>query len=41
MRTLTYRLLAIVLVATTLSGCGTVRQESATEWMKRQPTNTR
>jgi uncharacterized protein YceK len=37
MKTFFYRILAALIVATTLSGCGTIRQESAMEWMQRQP----
>ncbi len=41
MKTLGYRLIAALLLASALAGCGAVKQESATEWMARQPTNTR
>lgn len=32
-----YRFFAAIVVLTALSGCGTVKQESAMEWMQRQP----
>ncbi len=36
------RIVAALLVATSLAGCSsTIKQESATEWMARQPAFTR
>ncbi len=37
MKTLIIKIIAVVLFAATLAGCHTVIQESATEWMQRQP----
>ncbi|HTD91316.1 MAG TPA: hypothetical protein VK663_11680 [Burkholderiales bacterium] len=37
MKTITYGILAGLILAASLSGCSTVRQESAMEWMQRQP----
>ena len=34
-------MVAVVLAAMTLAACGTAPQESAMDWMKRQPTSTR
>lgn len=31
------RLLALLMFTMTLAGCGTIKQESAMEWMQRQP----
>jgi hypothetical protein len=40
MKSIIYTLLAAITLATTLCGCGTVKQESASEWMARQPWDT-
>ncbi len=37
MKALLLRLLAAFAVVTVIAGCGTVRQESALEWMAKQP----
>lgn len=37
MKNLILKLVAALLCATALAGCHTVRHESATEWMLRQP----
>jgi outer membrane PBP1 activator LpoA protein len=37
MKLILYRLLAALITAATLAGCHTVKQESAMEWMQRQP----
>lgn len=37
MKPLITKLVAAILVAVALAGCGTVTQESAIEWMQRQP----
>lgn len=37
MTSLITKIVAAILVAVALAGCGTVTQESATEWMQRQP----
>lgn len=36
-KSLIAKVVAAVLVTVALAGCGTVKQESATEWMQRQP----
>lgn len=37
MKTLLCRLLAALVVVAGIGGCGTVRHESAMEWMQKQP----
>jgi outer membrane PBP1 activator LpoA protein len=37
MKSTLYRLLAALIAAATLAGCGAIVQESAMEWMQRQP----
>jgi len=37
MKTFVYRIFAAIVVVTSLSGCGTTKQESAMEWLQRQP----
>lgn len=37
MKALILKLFAAAVFAATLAGCGTVQQESAMEWMQRQP----
>ena len=37
MKKLIAKICVAVLVAGVLSGCGSIRQESAMEWMERQP----
>ena len=37
METLAYRIIAILLVAVSAAGCGTIIQETAMEWLARQP----
>jgi hypothetical protein len=37
MKNFLLKLFAALLFATALAGCHTVRHESATEWMQRQP----
>jgi hypothetical protein len=37
MRSLILKIFAAVLLVSTLAGCAGVRQESAMEWMQRQP----
>jgi uncharacterized protein YceK len=37
MKTLIIKIFAAMLMAATLAGCSTVIQESATEWLQRQP----
>jgi hypothetical protein len=41
MKTLIFKIVAAALVAIALASCGTARQESAMEWLARQPNNTR
>jgi hypothetical protein len=40
MKSITYKILAALILAALLSACSTVREESATEWMRRQPWDT-
>ena len=37
MKTITYRILVAIIVASALAGCQTVKQESAMDWLARQP----
>jgi len=37
MKTLLCGIIAMLLTAAALSGCGSIRQESAMEWLARQP----
>ena len=36
MKSLIAKIAAAILIAATLAGCGTIVQESATDWMERQ-----
>ncbi len=38
MKPIWVKILAVIMATATLVGCGTVVQESAMEWMQRQPT---
>jgi hypothetical protein len=37
MTSIAYRIIAVLLLIATLGGCHTIQQESAMEWMQRQP----
>ena len=37
MKKFAYRIIAIVLVAVSAAGCGSIQQETAMEWLARQP----
>ena len=37
MKSIVYAILAAIALVSALSGCGTIKQESAMEWMQRQP----
>ena len=37
METIAYRILLAVVLAAALAGCQTVKQESAMDWLQRQP----
>ncbi len=37
MKPIWVRILAVIMVTAAVAGCGTVVQESAMEWMQRQP----
>jgi hypothetical protein len=40
MKSISYKILVVMILAASLSGCSTVRHESAMEWMMRQPWDT-
>jgi ABC-type uncharacterized transport system auxiliary subunit len=40
MKSMTYRILAAIILAASLCGCGTIQPESAMQWMARQPWDT-
>ena len=37
MKTIAYRILTAIVIAVSLSACQAVKQESAMDWMQRQP----